>query len=276
MWNSLSDDAYFSTEHHHSSEHLQGHQEPPWVLPHPRTHQGTNPGWFNWDSVFSFFLCLPHLSDCWSVSLSVCDCFSGPKTTRLKWFNNVCCWCRCELIPMHVNVLSILWLQVTLLMFTKPLCLSLSIRERKGRYWCLRRNWKNSSQRTNRSVRLWSSSSKLSAPRRWDSFHFLSVKLACCSLNIMAESRCPTVGQNLQQALQLKEKHEEEMTVGGYVALINLCCRHDNVDEALNLKREMWVKQERCELDLLMRDTNEGSSFCDSETHLFITFRCFF
>lgn len=55
----------------------------------------------------------------------------------------------------------------------------------------------------------------------------------------MAESRCPTVGQNLQQALQLKEKHEEEMTVGGYVALINLCCRHDNVDEALNLKREM-------------------------------------
>lgn len=58
-------------------------------------------------------------------------------------------------------------------------------------------------------------------------------------LNIVAECRCAAVGQNLQQALQLKEKHEQEMTVGGYVALINLCCRHDNVDEALSLKREM-------------------------------------
>lgn len=55
----------------------------------------------------------------------------------------------------------------------------------------------------------------------------------------MIEFCCPAVGQNLQQALQLKEKHEEDMTVGAYVALITLCCRHDNVDEALNLKREM-------------------------------------
>lgn len=58
-WNGLSDDACFSTEHHHSCEHLQGHQEPPWILPHPRTHQGTKPVWSNWDSVSSFFfVCL--------------------------------------------------------------------------------------------------------------------------------------------------------------------------------------------------------------------------
>lgn len=142
---------------------------------------------------------------------------------------------------------------MTLLMFNKPLCVSRSIREWKGRYRCLRRKWKNSWQRTNQSVRFWNSSSKLSAPRRLDSFQFLSRKLAWCFLHIMVESPCPTVGQKLQQALQLKEKHEDEMTVGGYVALINLCCRHDNVDEALNLKREMWVKQERCELYLIMK-----------------------
>lgn len=45
--------------------------------------------------------------------------------------------------------------------------------------------------------------------------------------------------QNLQRALELKQEHEEEMTAGGYANLINLCCRHDNVEEALNLKREM-------------------------------------
>lgn len=45
--------------------------------------------------------------------------------------------------------------------------------------------------------------------------------------------------QNLQRALELKQQHEEEMTVGGYATLINLCCRHNNVEEALNLKREV-------------------------------------
>lgn len=50
--------------------------------------------------------------------------------------------------------------------------------------------------------------------------------------------------QNLQRALELKQQHEEEMTVGSYVTLINLCCRHDNVEEALNLKREMLVEQD--------------------------------
>lgn len=45
--------------------------------------------------------------------------------------------------------------------------------------------------------------------------------------------------QNLQRALELKQQHEEEMTVRGYASLLGLCCRHDNVEEALNLKREM-------------------------------------
>uniref|UniRef100_H3CPU5 Uncharacterized protein n=1 Tax=Tetraodon nigroviridis TaxID=99883 RepID=H3CPU5_TETNG len=54
--------------------------------------------------------------------------------------------------------------------------------------------------------------------------------------------------ENLQQALQLKEKHEEEMTVGGYVSLIN-CCRHDNVEEALSLKREISRKDSSTALD---------------------------
>ncbi|KAK7902075.1 hypothetical protein WMY93_018844 [Mugilogobius chulae] len=45
--------------------------------------------------------------------------------------------------------------------------------------------------------------------------------------------------ENLQRALELKQQHEDEMTIAAYAILINLCCRHDNVEEALNLKREM-------------------------------------
>lgn len=45
--------------------------------------------------------------------------------------------------------------------------------------------------------------------------------------------------QNVQRALELKEKHKEEMTIGSYIALLRLCCRHDRVEEALDLKREM-------------------------------------
>ncbi|KAF1375540.1 hypothetical protein PFLUV_G00221260 [Perca fluviatilis] len=55
--------------------------------------------------------------------------------------------------------------------------------------------------------------------------------------------------ENLQRALELKQQHEEEMTVGGYATLINLCCRHDNVEEALNLKREMTRKDSSVVLD---------------------------
>uniref|UniRef100_A0A3P9IB99 Leucine-rich pentatricopeptide repeat containing n=1 Tax=Oryzias latipes TaxID=8090 RepID=A0A3P9IB99_ORYLA len=55
--------------------------------------------------------------------------------------------------------------------------------------------------------------------------------------------------ENLQRALELKQQHEEEMTAGSYATLINLCCRHNNVDEALNLKREMIRKDSSVALD---------------------------
>ncbi|XP_062065344.1 leucine-rich PPR motif-containing protein, mitochondrial [Lepus europaeus] len=44
--------------------------------------------------------------------------------------------------------------------------------------------------------------------------------------------------ENMQKALELKAKYESDMVLGGYAALINLCCRHDNAEDALNLKRE--------------------------------------
>ncbi|XP_070771978.1 leucine-rich PPR motif-containing protein, mitochondrial [Enoplosus armatus] len=55
--------------------------------------------------------------------------------------------------------------------------------------------------------------------------------------------------ENLQRALELKQLHEEEMTVGSYATLINLCCRQDNVEEALSLKREMSRKDSSVALD---------------------------
>lgn len=45
--------------------------------------------------------------------------------------------------------------------------------------------------------------------------------------------------QNLARALELKAQYENEMTASCYALLINLCCRHDNPEEALNLKREL-------------------------------------
>ncbi|XP_069549086.1 leucine-rich PPR motif-containing protein, mitochondrial [Brachyistius frenatus] len=55
--------------------------------------------------------------------------------------------------------------------------------------------------------------------------------------------------ENLQRALELKQQHEDEMTIGGYATLINLCCRHNNMEEALNLKREMSRKDSSVALD---------------------------
>lgn len=49
---------------------------------------------------------------------------------------------------------------------------------------------------------------------------------------------CPLF-QDMQKALELKAKYESDMAVGGYAALINLCCRHDNAEDALNLKQEL-------------------------------------
>ncbi|XP_059841699.1 leucine-rich PPR motif-containing protein, mitochondrial isoform X1 [Hypanus sabinus] len=55
--------------------------------------------------------------------------------------------------------------------------------------------------------------------------------------------------ENMQKALEVKAQYESDMAIGGYAALINLCCRHDNVEEALNLKREMDRKDSSVSLD---------------------------
>ncbi|XP_036979314.1 leucine-rich PPR motif-containing protein, mitochondrial [Acanthopagrus latus] len=55
--------------------------------------------------------------------------------------------------------------------------------------------------------------------------------------------------ENLQRALEVKQQHEEAMTIGSYAVLLNLCCRQDNVDEAVNLKREMSRKDSSLVLD---------------------------
>ncbi|XP_054976642.1 leucine-rich PPR motif-containing protein, mitochondrial isoform X2 [Sorex araneus] len=45
--------------------------------------------------------------------------------------------------------------------------------------------------------------------------------------------------ENMQKALELKAKYESDMSVGGYAALISLCCRHDDAEAALSLKHEL-------------------------------------
>ncbi|KAF4090159.1 hypothetical protein AMELA_G00048750 [Ameiurus melas] len=55
--------------------------------------------------------------------------------------------------------------------------------------------------------------------------------------------------ENLAHALELKAQYENEMTASCYALLINLCCRHDNPDEALNLKRELARKDSEVTLD---------------------------
>ncbi|XP_069035958.1 leucine-rich PPR motif-containing protein, mitochondrial [Lepisosteus oculatus] len=55
--------------------------------------------------------------------------------------------------------------------------------------------------------------------------------------------------ENLTRALELRAQHEADMVVGGYAALINLCCRHDNAEEALNLKHEINRKDSSVALD---------------------------
>uniref|UniRef100_A0A672JS65 Pentacotripeptide-repeat region of PRORP domain-containing protein n=1 Tax=Salarias fasciatus TaxID=181472 RepID=A0A672JS65_SALFA len=54
---------------------------------------------------------------------------------------------------------------------------------------------------------------------------------------------------SLERALELKQQHEDEMTAGCYAILINLCCRHNNVEEAINLKRELSRKDSSVVLD---------------------------
>uniref|UniRef100_A0A8C5H6M7 Pentacotripeptide-repeat region of PRORP domain-containing protein n=1 Tax=Gouania willdenowi TaxID=441366 RepID=A0A8C5H6M7_GOUWI len=61
--------------------------------------------------------------------------------------------------------------------------------------------------------------------------------------------RVSVCDQKLQRALELKQQYEEEMTPGAYAALINLCCRHNNVEEAIDLKRELSRKDPSVTLD---------------------------
>ncbi|RXM34455.1 Leucine-rich PPR motif-containing protein, mitochondrial [Acipenser ruthenus] len=56
--------------------------------------------------------------------------------------------------------------------------------------------------------------------------------------------------ENMPKALEVKVQHEADMVIGGYAALINLCCRHDNVEEALNLKQELDRKDSSMVLDV--------------------------
>ncbi|KAG7283190.1 hypothetical protein CRUP_000552, partial [Coryphaenoides rupestris] len=44
---------------------------------------------------------------------------------------------------------------------------------------------------------------------------------------------------DLVQALDIKRQYPEDLSAATYAILINLCCRLDNVDEALSLKREL-------------------------------------
>ncbi|XP_074845717.1 leucine-rich PPR motif-containing protein, mitochondrial isoform X2 [Carettochelys insculpta] len=55
--------------------------------------------------------------------------------------------------------------------------------------------------------------------------------------------------ENMQKALEVKAKYEPDMDVSGYAALINLCCRHDNAEDAMNLKEEVYRKDSSVALD---------------------------
>uniref|UniRef100_A0A673KLU2 Leucine-rich PPR motif-containing protein, mitochondrial-like n=1 Tax=Sinocyclocheilus rhinocerous TaxID=307959 RepID=A0A673KLU2_9TELE len=55
--------------------------------------------------------------------------------------------------------------------------------------------------------------------------------------------------EKLERALELKTQYETDMTPAAYATLINLCCRHDNAEEALKLKMELARKDSDAALD---------------------------
>ncbi|XP_059422454.1 leucine-rich PPR motif-containing protein, mitochondrial-like [Carassius carassius] len=55
--------------------------------------------------------------------------------------------------------------------------------------------------------------------------------------------------EKLERALELKTQYETDMTPATYAMLINLCCRHDNAEEALKLKMELARKDSEAALD---------------------------
>uniref|UniRef100_A0A8C2J2N1 Leucine rich pentatricopeptide repeat containing n=1 Tax=Cyprinus carpio TaxID=7962 RepID=A0A8C2J2N1_CYPCA len=52
-----------------------------------------------------------------------------------------------------------------------------------------------------------------------------------------------------KRALELKIQYEADMSPAAYAMLINLCCRHDNAEEALKLKMELARKDSEVALD---------------------------
>ncbi|XP_013886428.1 leucine-rich PPR motif-containing protein, mitochondrial [Austrofundulus limnaeus] len=55
--------------------------------------------------------------------------------------------------------------------------------------------------------------------------------------------------KDLQNALELKLQHQKEMTPAAYSILISMCCHHNNVEEALDLKRELSCMDSSYALD---------------------------
>ncbi|XP_056094370.1 leucine-rich PPR motif-containing protein, mitochondrial [Rhinichthys klamathensis goyatoka] len=55
--------------------------------------------------------------------------------------------------------------------------------------------------------------------------------------------------EKMEKALELKTQYEADMTPATYAMLINMCCRHDNAEEALKLKRELARKDSEVALD---------------------------
>uniref|UniRef100_A0A672L2C8 Leucine rich pentatricopeptide repeat containing n=1 Tax=Sinocyclocheilus grahami TaxID=75366 RepID=A0A672L2C8_SINGR len=55
--------------------------------------------------------------------------------------------------------------------------------------------------------------------------------------------------RQLERALELKTQYETDMTPAAYATLINLCCRHDNAEEALKLKMELARRDSEAALD---------------------------
>ncbi|XP_035514153.1 leucine-rich PPR motif-containing protein, mitochondrial-like [Morone saxatilis] len=53
-----------------------------------------------------------------------------------------------------------------------------------------------------------------------------------------------------QAALNLMQEHENEITTSIYITLIRMCCRHNYVNQALKLKKEMSLKDPTVTLDV--------------------------
>uniref|UniRef100_A0A3B5M2R1 Leucine-rich pentatricopeptide repeat containing n=1 Tax=Xiphophorus couchianus TaxID=32473 RepID=A0A3B5M2R1_9TELE len=74
--------------------------------------------------------------------------------------------------------------------------------------------------------------------------------------------------ENLQRALELKQQHEDDMSVGAYATLIGLCCRHNNTEEQetrahtdTHTLRRVDILKEMKEKDVMLNDSHITSVF---------------